>query len=139
MNLGPNGIFEIVRTKSRAASTCLRQPPTLAESNRCRAGKFKHNGDFTMSSEMKDDEALAYDPLIDTIVQVLGDYCGINIDDNCGLDEFGDLLTEINGHFSGDTNAALAAIFAKDLQFEEVRCHDTKHEWLEWHIAATKQ
>lgn len=78
--------------------------------------------------------------LIFIIAEVLGDDCGINIDDNCSISEMANLLTEIENHFDCDNARSLAAIRAGDLKFEEVRCHDPKiGSWLEWHIVPTRQ
>jgi len=80
-----------------------------------------------------------HDPFIDLIAEVLGDDCGINIDQNCSISEMAELLAEIESDFAGDTASALAAICAGDLKFEERLCHDATNEWWEWHIAPARQ
>ena len=77
------------------------------------------------------------DPLIDVIAEALGDDAGINIDQNCSIDEMGTLLVEVANHFAGDTVSALAAIRSGELQFEEI--HYPEGNYWAWHIKAKRQ
>ena len=73
-----------------------------------------------------------YDPIIDEIGEALETKCGIDCGDNgnCSISEFANLLMEIQDYFAGDNAAALAAIRAGKLQFEEIHQPDG---WA-WHI-----
>jgi hypothetical protein len=77
------------------------------------------------------------DPLIDTIAEVLGTTCDINLDQNCSMSELANLLVEIMNAFNGDAAGALAAIAAGELQFEEI--HHPEGDYWEWHIKAVRQ
>jgi hypothetical protein len=83
--------------------------------------------------------------MIDILCEVLGDECGITLDDddgrggNCSMGEMTELIEAIEHHFNDDIDKALDAIACGDLKFQETEnmgCACEGGCWA-WHIKPT--